>query len=219
MGQKVHPKIFRIGVIHAWPSRWFARTRNYPKMLKDDVALRELLAKELKDASVDRVEIERPSGGMTIAVYSAKPGVIIGRGGQGIEELRRKIKAAFPKVAMITVNVHEVDQPSLSASIVARAMIADIEKRMSYRRILKQSLDRVRKAGALGAKVRLSGRLDGAEIARQETLAFGKIPLHTLRADINYAFHEAQTLYGKIGVKVWIYRGDIFEKKKEEVKS
>ncbi len=212
MGQKVHPKIFRIGVINTWPSRWFVKAPHYAKALREDVALRAMLAKVLRDASVDRVEIERPSGGLIIAIYSAKPGLIIGRGGQGIEDLRKKIKAKFPQLSGITINVHELEKPLLSGGVVCQSMIADIEKRMPYRRLLKQSLERIRKGGALGGKVRISGRLDGAEIARQETLAFGKIPLHTLRADIDYGFGEAQTLYGKLGVKVWIYRGDIFEK-------
>lgn len=217
MGQKVHPKIFRIGITTSWPSRWFAKRNVYPAVLRQDVALRKLLTKELKEASVDRIEIERPSGGLTLSIYSAKPGMIIGRGGQGIEELRKKIKKQFPEFTALTVNVHEFEQPSLSSHIVLGAMVADIEKRMPFRRVLKQSLERIKKGGAPGGKVRISGRLDGGEIARTEKLAFGKIPLHTLRADIDYAFGEAQTIYGKIGIKVWVYRGEIFSKKADNI--
>lgn len=216
MGQKVHPTIFRIGMTRTWPSRWFASMHTFATVLREDVMLRQKLAKELKDALVDRVEIERPRGALTLTVYSAKPGMIIGRGGQGIEELKRKIKLWLKTPTNVTINVNEISNPSLSPNIVLQSMVADLEKRMPFRRVLKQALEKTKKGGALGAKVRVSGRLDGGEIARSETLSFGTIPLHTLRADIDYGFGEAHTIYGKIGVKVWVYRGQVFNKKEAE---
>ncbi len=216
MGQKVHPTIFRIGMTRTWPSRWFASMHTFANVLREDVMLRQKLAKELKEAHVDHIEIERPRGAITLTVYSAKPGMIIGRGGQGIEELKRKVKAWLKTPTNVTINVNEVSNPSLSPNIVLQSMVADLEKRMPFRRVLKQALEKTKKGGALGAKVRVSGRLDGGEIARSETLSFGTIPLHTLRADIDYGFGEAHTIYGKIGIKVWIYRGQVFNKKEAE---
>lgn len=211
MGHKVHPKSFRLATIYHWDSKWFAR-KKYADFLKQDVMIRSFLKKELKDAGVDSVQIERGANDFTVNVIVAKPGLIIGRGGAGAEDLRLKIqKQFFPKTkSSIKLNIQEVSKPGLSAPIVLQAMINDLEKRMPFRRILKQTIGRVTKAGAQGVKVMVSGRLNGAEIARREMLISGKIPLTNLRADIDFASGDAHTIFGVIGVKIWIYRGEIF---------
>ena len=215
MGQKVHPKIFRLGVNPAvtWHSRWFGG-RALPAQLREDVCLRDHLRQELRDAAVDRIDIERTANAIAVIIHTAKPGFIIGRAGAGAEELKKKIREKFfsGRKVNLEINILEVPRPSLSATIVMQQVIADIEKRMPFRRILKQSIERVGKAGALGVRVMVSGRLNGAEIARREYLTSGKLPLHNLRADIDYSQGFARTIYGTIGVKVWIYRGDVFVK-------
>jgi small subunit ribosomal protein S3 len=213
MGQKVNPIIFRIGQTTTWPSSWFARKDVYPKLLKQDIEIRDFLLNHLKEAGLDKIEIQRSANNITLTIYAAKPGFIIGKGGTGIEELKKLIKAKFLKNENLIINIQEIEKPFLSARVVLTSIIADLEKRIPFRRVLKHALDRIEKAGAKGAKVRVSGRLDGVEIARSETLSFGTLPLHNLRAEIDYAFGEAKTIYGKIGVKVWIYRGEVFNKK------
>ncbi|HTW96784.1 MAG TPA: 30S ribosomal protein S3 [Candidatus Methylomirabilis sp.] len=215
MGKKVNPKIFRIGINKTWPSVWFASGQEYIKNTRQDVQTRRFLMNELKEASVDNIRIERGVKKIVIDIASAKPGIIIGRGGNGIEELKKKVHAKFLKnfrLKEININIKEFDRPNLSAQIVLQSMIADIEKRMPFKRVMKQAVSRVEKAGALGVKVMVSGRLNGAEIAREEKLVSGKIPLQTLRADIDYSRGAAHTSYGTIGVKIWIYKGEIFEK-------
>lgn len=213
MGQKVHPFAFRLAGIYSWPSKWFIR-KGYREYLKEDVRIRELLTQSLKGAGVVRVEIERApaSGAATITIFAAKPGLVIGRGGAQIEELKKKLKAKFTLARNFTVNIQEIEKPSLHGAVIMEGVKMDLEKRIPFRKAVKQALDRVSKAGALGAKITVSGRLNGAEIARDETLSFGSIPLQNLRADVDYAFGEAQTIYGKIGIKVWVYRGEIFKK-------
>lgn len=218
MGTKVHPKIFRTGVIYGWGAKWFANNRrDYAKLLQQDTKIRRFLDKELKDASVDRIEIERTVQALTITVHSAKPGAVIGRGGTGIEDLKSKLLNLLAKgkpkkdQPNINLNVVEVSKPNLSSAIVLQSMIGDIERRMPFRRVLKTHLQRIQKAGAKGARLQVKGRLNGAEIAREEKLAWGSVPLHNLRADIDYSSNFARTLFGAIGIKVWIYRGDIFE--------
>ena len=217
MGQKVHPKIFRTGVIYSWGSKWFSQ-RDFPKLLREDAKIRKFLWEKLKECAVDRIDIERTARAMTVVVHSAKPGFIIGRGGTGIEDLKKQLRDVLGKGAKdkmnVNLNVVEINNPSLSANIVMQGMIADLEKRMPFRRILKQNIERVQKAGARGVKLLVKGRLNGAEIAREEKLAWGSVPLQNLRADIDYASGFARTLFGTIGVKVWIYRGDIFEEGK-----
>ncbi|KKW33338.1 MAG: 30S ribosomal protein S3 [Candidatus Uhrbacteria bacterium GW2011_GWA2_53_10] len=215
MGHKVHPIAFRLAVTKGWGSTWFAR-QNFSTFLKEDVQLRDFLWKRLKDSLLDRIEIERSRQKITITLYSAKPGTIIGRAGAGIEELTKAIKKMFypGRRVDLQVNVKEIQQPSLSARIVGQQIASDLEKRMPFRRIMKMAIERVMKSGAQGVKLTISGRLNGAEIARTETLANGKIPLHNLRADINFASVAAHTIYGAIGVKVWINRGEVFEEKK-----
>lgn len=216
MGHKVNPKIFRIGTTTSWNSKWYANRKAYGNLLREDLEIREFLLKELKEASVEKIEIERSANNLTIVVHSAKPGLIIGRAGTGAEVIKDKVRKKFfprDKKKAINLNIIEVQRPALSAAIVIQGMIADIEKRMPFRRVLKQAIERAEKAGAQGVKVWISGRLNGAEIARSESLMSGKVPLHTVRADIDYASAPARTMYGAIGIKVWIYRGEIFSAK------
>lgn len=212
MGQKVHPKIFRIGEHYTWSSKWFSK-KGYAKLLEQDILIRKFIKKELKSAAVADVEIERYANAITVIIHSGKPGIIIGRGGQGVEELKKKIKLKFlgPK-ATININIQEVSNPNLSAELVVQSIAADLEKRMPYRRVMKQAISRIEKTSAKGVKIIVAGRLNGSDIARTEMLASGSLPLHTIRADIDYARGVARTIYGAIGVKVWIYKGEIFKK-------
>ncbi len=213
MGNKVHPKIFRTGVIYSWSSKWFSK-HDFAKLLQEDMKIKGFLRDKLKESAVDRIDIERTARALTVIVHSAKPGFIIGRGGTGIEDLKKQLRALLGKSKdklNLNLNVIEITNPSLSANIVLQSMIADTEKRMPFRRVLKQHLDRIQKAGAKGAKLQIKGRLNGAEIAREEKLSWGSVPLHNLRADIDFASGFARTLFGTIGIKVWIYRGDIFD--------
>lgn len=213
MGHKVHPKVFRIGTTTTWPSRWFAREANYRALLKEDLALRLFLKKELKDAQVSQINIERSRGSLAITILTGKPGLVIGRSGVGIEELKKNVLKKFfkGKKVQFQLNVAEPPKAALESTIVAQQVASDLERRMPFRRVLKSTMERTKKAGALGVKIAVSGRLNGAEIARREWLGWGKIPLTNLRADIDYAQETAHTMAGAIGVKVWIYRGDIFE--------
>jgi small subunit ribosomal protein S3 len=214
MGSKVHPRSFRMATIKTWNSIWFAK-KDFPKMLEDDEKIRVFLNNKLKEAGVDRILIERSHQQVNVTIFSAKPGFIIGRAGSGIEDLKKKmVSELFPgRRLVLNLNVKEVEKPSLSAQIVAQQIAFEIEKRMPFRRSMKMAMDRVLKAGACGVKVTLSGRLNGAEIARTEKLAQGKVPLQNLRADIDFAHATANTIYGTIGVTVWINRGEIFDKK------
>ncbi len=219
MGTKVNPRVFRLGTVKGADAKWFARGLKFKQFLKDDVQLREFLITKLKEASVDHIEIERTNQNVNIGIFSGKPGVIIGRQGAGIEDLKKKIKNTFyrGRRVVLNVNVTEMTRPSLSSAIVAGQIAADIEKRMPFRRTMKQAIERVMKGGAFGVRVKIGGRLNGSEIARTEALSSGKIPLQTLRADIDFYRATARTIYGAIGIKVWIYRGDVFEEKKKEV--
>jgi small subunit ribosomal protein S3 len=225
MGHKVHPKIYRTPAIYSWDSKWFAKNRQMPLFLKQEIGIREFLIKKLKDSLIDDISIERTPKDLAVYILSAKPGTIIGRGGQGLEDLRRQIERKILQQKLkVKINVLEVRQPALSARIVAQNAAADIEKRMPFRRVMKQIIERVMSAGAQGVKVCMGGRLNGVEIARTEKLSAGKMSLITLRSDVDYALAEAQTLYGKIGIKIWIYKGeafgrrDKFAKKEDEVK-
>lgn len=214
MGHKIHPKLFRLHTVATWDSKWFAKRRDFASFLRDDVRLRQYLLKELHEASVDRIIIDRDSNNVTINIESAKPGFIIGRQGAGIEELKKKIKTKFyqGKRVVLNINIQEVKDPSLAARVVGLQIAQEIEKRLPFRRSMKMSAEKVMKAGAKGVKITLSGRLNGAEISRSETISRGSIPLHNLRADINFSRVTARTIYGAIGIKVWIYRGEVFEK-------
>jgi small subunit ribosomal protein S3 len=218
MGNKVHPRSFRIGITRGWDGAWFANRKQYRFLLKEDVSIRVFLKKLLKEALVDRIEVERSRQDLKINIFAAKPGIIIGRAGAGIEELVKKLKQEFfrGKRVNVNINVKELQRSSLSADVVGQQIATDIEKRMPFRRAMKSAIERSMKAGALGVKVRVSGRLNGADIARHEGIAHGKIPLHTLRSDIDFATVTARTIWGAIGVKVWINRGEVFEEAKKE---
>lgn len=216
MGQKINPKAFRLNTVGTWDSRWFARRKQMPNMLREDVLIRQFLLGKLREASIDRIDIERSGNALTVIIKTAKPGFIIGRAGTGAEDLKRQVmeKIGKNRKVQLHMNIVEVPKASLSAAIVAEQAAMDTEKRLPFRRIMKQVLDKAQKAGAEGVKIRMAGRLGGAEIARKEQLAWGKIPLQNLRADIDFAESTAHTIYGTIGVKVWIYRGEVFEKEK-----
>ncbi len=218
MGKKVNPKIFRTGITRMWQSTWFGSGKKYIKNVEQDVNIRKFLIKKLREAGVDRVEIARNTSKINITIYTAKPGIIIGRGGQGADDLKKELHKKFLsnpagiRPGDVNLNIVEVDRPNLSSQILVQSMIIDLEKRMPFKRVMKQAINRVERAGALGVKLSVAGRLNGAEIARTEKLVSGKIPLHTLRADIDYARGAASTTYGAIGIKVWIYKGDVFSK-------
>ena len=211
MGQKVHPPAFRLGGIYTWSSRWFATRQQYRDALKQDILMRKFLKVKFKDANLAKVDIERSANTLTLNIFTAKPGVIIGRGGQGVESLRKEIITKFllGVKTSLAININEVDRPSLSAPLVVQSIIGDIEKRIPFRRAMRQAIGRLTKTGAEGAKIVISGRLDGAEIARTEKLAVGKIPMHTMRANIEYSRGAAFTTYGAVGVKVWVYKGEV----------
>jgi len=220
MGHKVNPKVFRIGQSVNWSSRWFS-SKNYADLLKQDILVRKFLKKKWKEAGIEKVDIERTPAELTLIIAAARPGLIIGRGGAGIEEIKKEILIKYFKNAVknLKINIQEVENPNASAPIMVNSITQDIEKRMPFRRVMKQTIERVMKAGALGVKVMVSGRLNGAEIARTEMLSQGKVPLHTIRADIDYSRGVARTTYGAIGVKVWIYKGEVFEDKNKQVNS
>lgn len=216
MGHKINPTSLRIKITDTWKSRWFSKG-NYARQLEEDVRIREYLEKHLKRAGLVRIDIERTGdGGVTVVIKTTKPGLIIGKGGAGIEELKKKIKTKLGIKKDLKVNIEEVRDMNLQAQVIANGIAEQIEKRVAFRRLMKQSLEQVMNAGAKGAKVAIGGRLNGAEIARTEHLSSGKIPLHTLRADIDFARSTAYTTYGTVGIKVWIYRGDIFGDRAEK---
>lgn len=207
MGQKVNPHGMRVGVIKDWDSRWFANKKNFGDQLIEDYNLRKTLKKQLYAAGVPKIEIERDASKVRIHIHCAKPGLVIGKQGSEIEKLRKQCEAMLGKP--VNINVVEVKSPDLNAQLVAENIAAQLENRISFRRAMKQSIGRAMKFGAKGIKIMCSGRLGGAEIARSETYHEGTIPLQTLRADIDYGFAEAATTYGRIGVKVWLYRGEV----------
>ncbi len=211
MGQKVNPKGLRIGIIRSWEGRWYA-DKNYQELLHEDLKIRKFVIGKLQQAGVPKVEIERAANRVKVSIHAAKPGIVIGRGGQEVENLRKALEAMTGK--QVAVNIVEIKKPELDAKLVAESVAQQLEKRVSFRRAMKQTVGRTMRAGAQGIKISCSGRLGGAEIARTEWYNEGKVPLHTLRADIDYGFAEANTTYGKIGVKVWIYRGEVLPTKK-----
>lgn len=209
MGQKVNPHGLRVGVIKDWDSRWFANKADFGDTLVEDYNVRNFIKKSLYAAGVPKIEIERFAEKVRINIHCAKPGVVIGRGGAEIEKLRAQLEAMMKK--QVAVNIIEVKQPDMNAQLVAEKIALDLENRVSFRRAMKQSIGRSMRLGAKGIKTRVSGRLGGAEIARSETYHEGTIPLQTIRADIDYGFAEAHTTYGRIGVKVWIYKGEVLK--------
>jgi small subunit ribosomal protein S3 len=213
MGHKVHPMGFRIGVIRDWQAKWYA-DKHYAEFLQEDLKLREAIQSRYADAAVSLTEIERQANKVTITVYTARPGIVIGRGGQRVDETRVHLEKLIGK--RVQLNIQEIQRPELDAYLVARTIAEQIERRVAFRRAMKQTTLRTMQAGAKGVRVSCAGRLGGAEIARRLTMHEGQVPLHTLRADIDYGFIEARTTMGRIGVKVWIYKGDILPEPKEE---
>jgi len=216
MGQKTHPIGFRIGAIKEWNSRWFAGKREYTKLLHEDIKIKEYIKKRYASAGISKVVIERAAEKVKVRVFAARPGIIIGRKGAEVEQLKKDIESiAVGKD--ITITVDEVRVPELDAQLVAEEIALQIERRVSHRRAMKRAIDNAFKAGAKGVKVQVKGRIGGAELARTEWFLVGRMPLQTLRADIDYGFAVAQTKYGVLGVKVWIYKGDILKGGKEEI--
>ena len=212
MGHKVHPTGFRLGVIRDWDAKWYA-DKHYLEYLQEDLKLREVVGSMYPEAGVSTVEIDRQANNVSMTIHTARPGILIGRGGQRVDELRAKLEDLVGK--RVQLNIREIPQPELDAYLVARNVADQIERRLAYRRILNQTILRSMQAGAKGIKISCAGRLDGAEIARRVTMHRGQVPLHTLRADIDYGFAEARTAMGRIGVKVWLYRGDVLPAPKE----
>jgi len=214
MGQKVHPIGFRIGVIGDWRSKWYTR-RQYTQFIQEDLGIHRILDSKNPEASISRVDIERGAAEVTVTAYTARPGIVIGRGGQKVDELKRSLEGLVGK--RVRLNIQEIREPELDATLVARNVAGQIEHHVAYRRAMKRTISRTMQAGAKGIKIICSGRLGGGEIARRETMHEGRVPLHTLRADIDYGVAEARTMLGRIGVKVWIYKGDILPVQPEEL--
>jgi small subunit ribosomal protein S3 len=212
LGRKVHPYGFRIGIIKDWKARWYAEGRKYTDLLHEDLAVRQLVRSEMERAGISNIEIERFPKQVSITIWTAKPGIVIGRKGANINALKRKLEE-LTQGKRVRLEVQEVERPDLDAYLVAESIAQQLEKRISFRRAMKQAIGRAMRAGAEGAMVTCSGRLAGTEMARSETFREGRVPRHTLRADIDYAQSEALTTFGRIGVKVWIYKGEILPEK------
>ncbi len=215
MGQKVHPIGMRVGIIRDWDAKWYAE-KEYAEFLHEDLKIRKFIASKLADAAVSTVEIERATGRVNISIHTAKPGMVIGKGGSEVENLRKELNKLTGK--RIHINIVEIKKPDLDAKLVGEGIARQLENRVAFRRAQKQAIQRSMRSGAKGIKTQVSGRLNGADIARSEGYSEGTVPLHTLRADIDYAWEEADTTYGKLGVKVWIYRGEVLPTKKNTEK-
>ena len=213
MGQKVHPTGIRLGIVKDWTSKWYADSKTFPEYVHLDYELRKFVKAKLKDASVSRINIERPAKKANITIHTARPGIVIGKKGEDIESLRAQ---AAKKLGMnindVRINIAEIRKPELDAQLVAEGIAQQLERRVMFRRAMKRSVTNTMRVGAQGIKVKVGGRLNGAEIARSEWYREGRVPLHTLRADIDYGFAEAHTTYGVIGVKVWIFKGEVYDK-------
>lgn len=216
MGQKVHPKGFRLGIIEDWESFWYANDQEFKKMLAEDVEVRKYLKNNLYKAGISLIRITRKANQIEIDLYTAKPGLIIGKGGKEVAAIRENLIKKIGK--QVQLNIHEERNPETCAVLLAENVASQLERRISFRRAMKQTVSRALRAGAKGVKIMVGGRLGGAEIARSEWYRVGRVPLHTLRAKIDYGFAEAMTLYGKIGVKVWAYKGDVLPEAKEKAK-
>ena len=217
MGQKVNPVGIRLGITRDWTSKWYAATKNFPAHLYNDFLVRQFLRKKLVEASISRIQIERAARKVNITIYTARPGIVIGKKGEDIEKLRAQVLKIVAKqlpektpVPDVRINISEIRKPELDAQLVADGIAQQLERRVMFRRAMKRTVTNTMRIGALGIKVRVSGRLNGAEIARTETYREGRVPLHTFRAEIDYGLGEAKTTYGIIGVKVWIFKGEVF---------
>ena len=217
MGQKVNPHGLRVGVIQDWDAKWIADKKNFAKFIKEDDTIRTFLKKKYYQAGISKIVVERAEGKVVVDIHTGRPGVLIGKAGAGAEEIKAEVQKIAKDVA-VTINIVEVKRPDMDAQLVAEGIAAQLEKRVSFRRAMRQCMGRAIRSGAKGIKTMVAGRLDGAEIARCEQYHEGSIPLHTLRADIDYGFAEALTTFGIIGVKVWVYRGEVLPKKKKTVK-
>jgi len=217
MGQKVHPTGIRLGIVKDWTSKWYADSRTFPEYVCLDFKVREFIKKKLKDASVSRILIERPAKKANITINTARPGIVIGKKGEDIEKLRFEVaKIIEMPIHDVRINIAEVRKPELDAQLVAEGIAQQLERRVMFRRAMKRAVTNTMRVGAEGIKVKVGGRLNGAEIARSEWYHEGRVPLHTFRADIDYGLAEAHTTYGVIGVKVWIFKGEIFDKPEVE---
>ena len=215
MGQKVHPIGMRVGVIRDWDAKWYAE-KEYAEYLHEDLRIRKFIASKLADAAVSTVEIERAANRVNVSIHTAKPGMVIGKGGAEVENLRKELNKLTGK--RVHINIVEIKKPDLDAKLVGEGIARQLENRVAFRRAQKQAIQRTMRSAAKGIKTQVSGRLNGADIARSEGYSEGTVPLHTLRADIDYAWEEADTTYGKLGVKVWIYRGEVLPTKKNTEK-
>ena len=213
MGQKVNPHGIRLGIVKNWDAKWYA-DKDFADNLHEDIKIRDYLKKSLMQAGVSRIETERSKNRLKITIHTAKPGMVIGRGGSGIEQIKEGLKNLTDK--RVDINIAEIKQPDLDATLVAENIAAQLERRIAFRRAMKQAVGRTMRLGAKGIKIAVSGRLGGAEIARRESYREGSIPLHTLRADIDYGTAEAHTTYGRIGIKVWIFKGEVLHDKKQQ---
>lgn len=210
MGQKVNPIGIRLGIVKDWTSKWYADSKNFADNLNMDLKVRDHIRKALANASVSRVQIERPANNARITIHTARPGIVIGKKGEDVEKLRAELSKMMG--VTVNINIEEIRKPELDARLVAENIAQQLERRIMFRRAMKRAVTNAMRLGALGVKVRVSGRLNGAEIARTEWYHEGRVPLHTLRADIDYGVVEANTTYGVIGVKVWLFKGEVFEK-------
>ena len=217
MGQKVNPHGLRVGVIQDWDAKWIADKKNFAKFIKEDDSIRTFLKKKYYQAGISKIVVERAEGKVVVDIHTGRPGVLIGKAGAGAEEIKAEVQKIAKDVA-VTINIVEVKRPDMDAQLVAEGIAAQLEKRVSFRRAMRQCMGRAIRSGAKGIKTMVAGRLDGAEIARCEQYHEGSIPLHTLRADIDYGFAEALTTFGIIGVKVWVYRGEVLPKRKKTTK-
>jgi small subunit ribosomal protein S3 len=220
MGQKVHPIGIRLGITKEWSSKWFADSRNFPDYVYQDHRIRDFLRVKLKEASVSRIQIDRPAKRANITIHTARPGIVIGKKGEDIEKLRVEV-AKFLGMALqdVRLNIAEIRKPELDAQLVAEGIAQQLERRVQFRRAMRRAVTNTMRVGAEGIKVRVSGRLNGAEIARSEWYREGRVPLHTFRADIDYGLAEAKTTYGVIGVKVWVFRGEVFDSGEAQTES
>lgn len=211
MGQKVNPNGLRIGITQTWSSMWFAQGSKYSDLLHQDIKIRKEILKSVEDAGIPKIDIERSANKVNIGIHTSKPGLIIGQQGSNIDKLKDHLEKKFGQEFVITIK--EIGKPELSSQLVAENVAKQIERRVSYRRAVKQAMDKTIESGALGVKVKVSGRLNGVDIARSEFFSKGKVPLHTLRADINYGYTIANTKFGVIGIKAWVYKGEVFDNK------
>jgi len=212
MGQKVHPTGFRLGIATDWTSKWYAEGTDYAKFLNSDLEIRKYLKDKLSQASVSRIQIDRPARAAFVVIHTARPGIVIGKKGEDVEALRKEIaKRMDLNINNVKINIEEIRKPEIDAQLVSESVAQQLERRIMFRRAMKRAVSNAMRLGALGVKINVAGRLNGAEIARAEWYREGRIPLHTLRADIDYGFAEAETTYGIIGIKTWIFKGEVFD--------